>query len=226
MAGEQVERVVHEKQESRPARTADTVLNLLLVVLEAGALTVRYLGSDLSMFQYYTQCSNLLAAISGVVCLAACAGRIDPVRAHRLKFCACATQLMTFVVVVFVLAPMINTTGENGFYRLFLTGVTPVTHLLGPLLTISSYLLFEYDPMPQLRECVLALVPTLTYAVVAYTCNYLLIFEGPYPFLLVWRMPIWQTALWVVVLVLLASALIAALRFAATRMHAHDRSGF
>lgn len=217
---------VHAERRHGTAQHADVVLNLLLVAFEVWALITRYLYSDLSMFQYYTQCSNLLAAISGVVCLAACAGRIDPVRAHRLKFCACATQLMTFVVVVFVLAPMINTTGENGFYRLFLTGVTPVTHLLGPLLTIASYLLFECDPVPQLRECILALVPTLTYAVVAYTCNYLLIFEGPYPFLLVWRMPIWQTALWVVVLILLASALIAALRFAATRMHVHDRSGF
>lgn len=215
---------MHAGRRHGTAQRADAALNLLLVAIEVWALITRYLYSDLSMFQYYTQCSNLLAAISGVVCLAACAGRIDPVCAHRLKFCACATQLMTFVVVVFVLAPMINTTGENGFHRLFLTGVTPVTHLLGPLLTIASYLLFECDPTPQRRECVLALTPTLAYAVVAYTCNYLLVFEGPYPFLLVWRMPIWQTALWFVVLVLLASALIAVLRFAATRMHARDRS--
>lgn len=213
-----MERVLHENQESRPAWTADTVLNLLLVVLEAGALTVRYLGSDLSMFQYYTQCSNLLAAIAGVVCLAAHAGRFDLAWAHRIKFCACATQLMTFVVVVFVLAPMINSTGQNGFAYLFLTGVMPVTHLAGPLLTIASYLLYEREPLPGLRECAYALVPTLAYAVVAYLCNYLRIFEGPYPFLLVWEMTLEQVALWVVVLLAVAAALIGVLWFATTHL--------
>ena len=213
----------HAAQKRRITWSADTVLNLLLVVLEAGALLVRYLNSDLSMFQYYTQCSNLFAAIAGGVCVAANAGLIDLAHAHRLKFCACATQLMTFVVVVFVLAPMINTTGENGYYSLFLTGVTPVTHLLGPLLTIASYLLYEREPLPHLRECALALCPTLTYAVVAYTCNYLRLFEGPYPFLLVWNMPVWQTALWVVVLLAVASALIGLFWLAATKIRTRTR---
>ena len=198
--------------------SADTILNLLLVALEVWALVMRFLNSDLSMFQYYTQCSNLLAAIAGGACLAANAGKCDHARAHVLKFCACATQLMTFVVVTFVLAPMINTTGENGYYRLFLTGVMPVTHLFGPLLTIASYLLYERDPMPGRRECALALLPTLVYAVVAYTCNYLRAFEGPYPFFLVWKMPVWQTVLWFVVLLAVASALIGVLWLVATRL--------
>ncbi len=202
----------------RTAWSADTAVNLLLVALEGCALTMRFIGSDLSMFQYYTQCSNLLAAIAGVACLAANAGKCDPVRAHVLKFCACATQLMTFVVVTFVLVPMVSSTGQNGFVRLFLTGVMPVTHLLGPLLTIASYLLFEREPMPGRRECALALVPTLAYAVVAYVCNYLRIFDGPYPFLQVWKMPIWQTAIWFVVLLAVAAGLIALLWLAATRL--------
>lgn len=211
------------ERKHHPTWSADTILNLLLVVLEVGALLVRYLNSDLSMFQYYTQCSNLFAAIAGGVCVAANAGLVNSAHAHRLKFCACATQLMTFVIVVFVLAPMINTTGENGYYRLFLTGVTPVTHLLGPLLTIASYLLYEREPLPHLRECALALCPTLTYAVVAYTCNYLRLFEGPYPFLLVWNMPIWQTAIWVVVLLAVASALIGLLWLATTKIRTRTR---
>ena len=198
--------------------SADTVLNLLLVALEAWALTTRYLGSDLSMFQYYTQCSNLFAAVAGVVCLAANAGKVDRPHAHTLKFCACATQLMTFVVVVFVLAPMINSTGQNGYAYLFLSGVMPVTHLLGPVLTIASYLLYEREPVPHRRECALALVPTLAYAAMAYTCNYLRIFEGPYPFFLVWNMPLWQTLVWFVVLLAVATALIALLWLAATRL--------
>ncbi len=197
---------------------ADTILNLLLFALEVWALVTRYHNSDLSMFQYYTQCSNLFAAIAGVVCLAANAGKVNAAHAHILKFCACATQLMTFVVVVFVLAPMINSTGKNGFQYLFLTGVMPVTHLLGPLLTIASYLIYEREPQPRFRECVLALIPTLAYALVAYACNYLRIFEGPYPFFQVWDMPFWQTAIWFVVLLAIASALIGLLWLVATRL--------
>ncbi|MBR3225576.1 MAG: hypothetical protein IKF78_09655 [Atopobiaceae bacterium] len=210
-------------QNRRTPWLADTILNVLLVVLETGALIVRFSNSDLSMFQYYTQCSNLLAAIAGVVCLAANAGKVNAAHAHVLKFCACATQLMTFVVVVFVLVPMINSTGQNGFQYLFLTGVMPVTHLLGPALTILSYLLYEREPLPRLRECILALTPTLTYALVAYTCNYFRVFEGPYPFFLVWNMPFWQTSLWFVVLLAAASALIAILWFVTTRLRTHKR---
>ena len=201
--------------------SADTVLNLLLVVLEVWALVTRYLNSDLSMFLYYTQCSNLFAAVAGAVCLAANAGKVNKAHAHVLKFCACATQLMTFVVVVFVLAPMINSTGQSGFHYLFLRGVTPVTHLLGPVLTIASYLLYEREPQPRFRECVLALLPTLAYALVAYTCNYLRVFEGPYPFFLVWNMPPWQTAIWFVALLAMASALVGLLWFVATRLRTH-----
>ena len=221
--------MTHAKEETglhgkpRSAWSADTILNLLLVVLELGALFIRYVGSDLSMFQYYTQCSNLFAAVAGGVCVAANFGKADPKFAHRLKFCACATQLMTFVVVVFVLAPMINSTGENGYYRLFLTEVMPVTHLLGPVLTIVSYMLYERDPAPGLKECVGALVPTLVYAFVAYVCNYLRLFEGPYPFLLVWQMSIGQTVMWIVVLLAVASILIAVLWFVATLLCKRER---
>lgn len=208
---------------ARSKTTADTILNLVLVALEAWALTVRYLGSDLSMFQFYTQWSNLFAAIAGVVCLAVNFGAGSQNGAHRLKFCACATQLMTFVVVTLVLAPMICATGENGYYQLFCKGVMPVTHLVGPALTMASYLLYERDPLPRRRECALALAPTLAYALVAYVCNYLRIFEGPYPFFLVWNMPLWQTAVWFVVLLAVASALIAVLWLATHRLNARMR---
>lgn len=199
--------------------SADTVLNLLLFVLEVGALTIRFLNSDLSMFQYYTQCSNLFAGITGAVCVAANLGKLDQTRAHRLKFCACATQLMTFIVVVFVLMPMVRAGGEDPFQRLFLSGVMPVTHFLGPLLTIVSYYGFESDPAPTPRQAAMALLPTVAYAIVAYTCNYLRIFEGPYPFLLVWEMPVQQTLIWVLVLMAVASLIVSALWLVARLLH-------
>ena len=203
----------------------DVALNALLLALEAWALIVRFLNSDLTMFRYYTQCSNLLAAIAAGVWLAACWGHVDSGLARRLKFCACATQTMTFAVVALVLAPMISAAGGNGYHQMFFTGVMFVTHLAGPVLTVASYLLFEADPVPTRQDAAWALLPTVAYAVVAYACNYLRIFDGPYPFLLVWNMPVWQTALWAVVLVVLAAGLVAALRLAAARLAARRAAG-
>jgi hypothetical protein len=63
-----------------------------------------------------------------------------------------------------------------------------------------------------------ALLPTLLYAIVAYTCNTLRVFEGPYPFFYVWRMPVWQSVLWFLVLLAVAWLLAQLPRLAAARV--------
>ena len=69
------------------------------------------------------------------------------------------------------------------------------------------YIFFEADRDMTLRQSAVGLVFTLVYAAIAYACNYLHLWIGPYPFFQVWDMPLWQTLLWFVALCVLAFAL-------------------
>ena len=46
----------------------------------------------------------------------------------------------------------------------------------------------------------LALIPTIFYAILAITLNIAKVWEGPYPFLLVYRNPLWQTIAYSIVI--------------------------
>lgn len=188
------------------------VSNGVLVMIEAWALGMRFQAAGVGTFMYYTQCSNALAMAAGACTMAQLLrnASISP-GVRRLKFVSCCTQTMTFLVVLLVLTPMLNLAGQDGWKQMFWDGCRMVTHLLGPVLTVASWLLAdgratlcEGDPVPSNAEVRISLVPTLAYGLVAYTCNFLRLWDGPYPFLQVWNQPIWLSILWFVIL--LASA--------------------
>lgn len=189
------------------------VVNALVVVLEIWAI-----GRGISIngmpgnFVFYTQCSNLFGAVACALCMVAevraLHGGTGLGRVLRwLKYAASCCLLMTLVVVVAVLAPMLEAAGQPGFYLMFVEGAKPVTHLVAPLLVVGSYVVFEADRAMTLRQSFVGLVPTLAYTAVAYPCNILRLWDGPYPFLQVWKMPLWASALWFVVLFVLSFAL-------------------
>ncbi|MBO7674150.1 MAG: hypothetical protein J6S63_03995 [Atopobiaceae bacterium] len=200
---------------------AAIIINALVVALEVWAIPV---GISINGFpgnyMYYTQCSNLLGAVACALCLVA------QIRARRggegltrqlrwTKYAASCCLLMTLVVVTFVLAPMIESTGQPGFYLMFAEGAKPVTHLVAPLLVVGSYVAFEADRTMSLRQSLVGLAPTIAYTAVAYPCNILRLWDGPYPFLQVWNMPVWASVLWFVVLLVLSFALCQVPRVAA-----------
>ncbi|MDO4806044.1 MAG: hypothetical protein Q4A07_02225 [Coriobacteriales bacterium] len=204
---------------------AAIIVNALVVVLEAWAI-----GTGISIngmpgnFVFYTQCSNLFGAIACALCLVAevhaLRGGSRPCRPLRwTKYAASCCLLMTFVVVTAVLAPMIESAGRPGFYLMFVDGAKPVTHLIAPLLVTGSYVAFEADRAMTLRQSLIGLVPTLAYTAVAYPCNIARLWDGPYPFLQVWNMPLWASVLWFVVLLALSLALCQVPRIAARAVH-------
>lgn len=195
------------------------LLNALLIALEVWAVKVRYGEVGIGMFRFYTLCSNALAlctAMVTLVCLLSM-GSI-PLPARLLKYVACCTQTITFLVVICVLTPLLNAAGQPGWHLMFMTSGRMVTHLLGPLLTVASWLLCETSlceaqTMPGSWSIFVSLIPTLAYATVAYACNYLRLWDGPYPFLRVWNMPLWKTVTWFVVLLAAAIAIAVGLQF-------------
>ena len=200
--------------------------NGVLVAIEAWALVSRFLVAGVGTFVFYTQCSNALAMIAGACTLVQLVrgARISP-GARRLKFVSCCTQLITFLVVLLVLTPMLNHAGQDGWKQMFWDSGRMVTHLFGPVFTVVSWLLTdglaslcEDDPVPSNADVRISLVPTLAYGLVAYTCNFLRWWDGPYPFLQVWDQPIWLSVLWFVALLAGAWGIARILQFAARRV--------
>lgn len=196
-----------------PARLkAAIAFNALVVVLEIWAVGNGVQQRGLGDFMYYTELSNMFGGIACAVCLG-CeirelrGGAPLPRAAQLAKYAASCCLLMTFFVVVLVLAPAYNAQGYDGYYLMFCVRELPITHFLGPLLVFASYVAFEADRSMTFRQSLVAFLPTLAYAAVAYPCNIARVWEGPYPFFLVWQMPLWQSVAWFFALCVLSIAL-------------------
>lgn len=200
-------------EESRNKLKAAIAVNVLVVAAEAWAMAVGIGRHGLAgNFIFYTECSNLLGAIACAVCAVVEArqlrgGPVCPQILRWLKYAASCTLLMTLFVVVFILTPMLYSIDEPGIYLMFVDGAKPVTHLGAPLVVTASYVVFEADRAMTLRQSLVGFVPTLVYAAVAYPCNIVRVWDGPYPFFEVWTMPAWMSALWFVALFILSFSL-------------------
>ena len=196
-------------------RNCALLLCALTIVSEIWGLGRYFLQVGFSMYVFYTECSNTLALVSAALVLWALVrnGKVGE-RTRFVRYVAACMQTMTFLVVLFVLVPLINAYEGNGFEQMFLTGGRPVTHFVGPVLTVLGWLVVENTPelaegecVPSVQQAWLTLVPTLLYAAVSYLANYLRWWKGPYPFLQVWDMPVWMSVLWFVVLFDLAAGI-------------------
>ena len=188
-------------------------LNAIIVALEAWALGFSMAKNGIiENYVFYTQCSNLMGTIACLACLVAevrqlRGGRLLSSALRRFKFASVCCVAMTFFVVLFVLTPMMENAGMHGWHYMYVDGSKSITHLVGPVLMFFSYVFLEADRAMTLRESCIGLIFTLVYAAVAYICNYLLVWDGPYPFFQVWNMPLWQTILWFFALLALAFAI-------------------
>lgn len=137
--------------------------NLAILALEARTILPLW---DWGTLPFYTQDSNLFAA-------AACAlaavlqlrsllnGKAFPRWARLLKYMAACCLTLTMLVVTLVLAPVYL--GADGYRQLLLEEPALSLHLLCPLLTLASFLLFETEPALPRRAVALAVLPTLVY---------------------------------------------------------------
>ena len=198
---------------SRNKLIAAIVINVLVFMFEIWAIWFGINRNGVAgNFIYYTECSNALGGIVCIICAVAEASELvgGPKcgRAIKwLKYAASCCLLMTLFVVVFVLTPMIYSIGQPGIYRMFIEGAKPITHLGAPLVVTASYVLFEANHSMTLKQSLIGFAPTLAYAAVAYPCNILAIWDGPYPFFQVWNMPVWMSVLWFIALFALAFGL-------------------
>jgi hypothetical protein len=89
----------------------------------------------------------------------------------------------------------------SGYVAMLLMGSMLYMHLICPLLAIFSFVRLEPRDDARGHETLVAIAPTVVYAIVTVTLNLLRVIEGPYPFLRVYEQPVWASVLWLVVMV-------------------------
>ena len=179
-------------------------VNALIVFLEARALKFCWDESGSEIFVYYTQDSNLLLMLcSAFFVIAAAAallsGRSDTgIVPKVLRYMSTCLVSETFFVVLFILSPMFGGWPKGYTYMLF-DGEMLWLHTVCPILAMVSLLLFEDNRPLTFRHTLYAFIPTLVYAAVSITLNILRIWEGPYPFLYVYKQPVYISLIWMLV---------------------------
>jgi len=175
---------------------------------------------------FYTFNSNVLGTVAAgimswylIVCIAKDTEKI-PKWVIMFKYMATSVLTVTFLVVVFVLAPMyrqqFSSLGKSLSALLF-KGNMLYQHFLCPVTAILSTLFVDYPlgedeqllgrrpgPFP---AALIALIPTVIYAAVTILLNILGVLDGPYPFLRVRHQPVYASILWCVLILALAYAI-------------------
>lgn len=160
--------------------------------------------NKIQMLQYYTTLSNLFIAFCCIMHIGYTLGNATnqqvPNWMGRLKFYGVVCMMVTFLVVIFILAPI-----EGRYSRLLTEGPLLYQHTICPLLSFFSFLLWDYKQIEwKFSMTYISLIPTGTYAVCSTIGNVLKIMNGPYPFLKVYKQPIYMSVLWFVLILVLA----------------------
>ena len=188
-------------------RLLSAALNLFIVCVEPIALPMSWSWRHEGIFTFYTEDSNILAAL---VCAMVAVGQLIciftggelPIWLKRLKFMVTSCLTLTFLTVVFVLAPM---WGPGGLYVGLCTSSMLYHHLLNPLAALISFVFLEREPRLPRSAVRWALLPTLVYGSMILVLNVLRIVDGPYPFLQVYNQSVPATILWAVALLAMNS---------------------
>ena len=161
------------KKNERIRLIIGSIINLIIFGLGVFCLClfISYIlrGSKDNRFRYYTNISNVtvgLIALPNAVLLflSAIKGKmIYPKVLSIIKFMGLGMTTLTFLTVLFILAPLSS-------YQLMYRDAKFITHLVLPLLAIISYFFFEEKTLFEWKYSFLGFIPPVIYSIV-YTIN-------------------------------------------------------
>ncbi len=183
--------------------TAAFYANLLLALLGAVGLIISILTMGLQLFSFYTQLSNIFCLCSALLYLFYYKKEDIPQWVKKLRYFGTCTVTVTFLVVVFILAPMFTDILE-GYRHMFFDGANFFYHVSCPILAFISFVFLEKEITISWTDTFRALIPTVLYAFVAILLNVLHVLDGPYPFLRVYNQSILASVFWCVAILLVA----------------------
>ena len=170
------------------------LLNAILFVFGLAGLIISILKmSPGSIFLYYTQDSNIFSMIVSFIYIIYGKKNEKPDYVKNLRFSATVCLTLTFMVVTFVLGPMY---GVKTYLWLYFEGANIFYHLLCPMISIISFVIFENRKRQSIRMVFIAVIPTIVYAICLVILNVIHIVHGPYPFLYVYEQPVFMSIIW------------------------------
>jgi len=177
------------------------LINILIIIFEIIALFLSAKEFGYKLFTYYTQYSNILALISSVLLLIYLFKNRIPKWLKFFRYIVAHLLTMTFLIVAFVLVPMlVYVLGSKGF-MMFTYGSMLYHHLLCPILFFVSFILLEKGCPITKKDPVYVQIPTCIYGITMIILNILQLVDGPYPFFRVLHQPVYITTLWMLFII-------------------------
>ncbi len=174
--------------------------NIAILVLEMIGLFYGIKNRGISLFLYYTQISNIFALVTTALLLVYVIQGKYPAFLSALRYMSATTLAITFIVVLFVLGPMAAIPGGPGFFSMYLGGSLPYHHFFCPILVFLSFVFLEPSPEFSRKNCAIAVIPTVIYAIVLIILNLTRVTVGPYPFLRVYDQPVYVSLIFGIVI--------------------------
>ena len=198
--------------------TLAIIINLAVFILSTVGNYIAYSRNGNNTFYYYTQLSNIFLAVASLIYAFFLFKELKdkdyrmPQFIRIIKYMATSIITVTFFIVMTVLAPMALPDGIDAAIHVIVGGSCLYQHLFSPVLSIASFIFLEGNEKYTVKDNILAIIPTLAYAIILVYINIVKIFDGPYPFLRVHNQPVWASAAWFVVILSIAYVLAFVLR--------------
>ena len=182
-------------------RKISLYLNIILIILEMIGFWFTIKKNGRLGIEYYTEDSNILATITSILFVGYLLFKKKiPYFLKLLKYFSVIGLTITFIVVLFILAPMYN---FNYSFMLFYDELL-FHHLLCPLLAIILFLFIDDLEVYSLKDNLLSLSITILYGTILVILNIVKVVDGPYPFLQINNQSIIMSILWGLIIITLA----------------------
>ena len=169
-------------------------INIAVIILEIIGLRISISERKWKIFAYYTQISNIITLVSSVFFVVSQSSVVT----ITLRYLSSCMLTMTFLITLFVLVPM-----GGGFRKLMLSGNGLYHHTLCPMLSVTSYIIWEQHSSLWILPTVL----TFIYGIVMLIMNGKGLFDGPYHFFRVRNQSKLATVIWILVLIGIIAAI-------------------
>lgn len=186
------------------------LLNLLVVLMEMIGAYHSYHKEGFFSLRYYTVLSNIFALVVAFLYAVHYIRNFQqktvfvPGWLKQMKYIDCICLAVTFVVVLTVLIPM---EGIQSIDHYIFGKANIYHHVFCPIVMIFAFCTLEKERKISKRDNVLAMIPTVIYAIVMMILNLLKILRGPYPFLYVYEQPVYMSVVWCIAILSLTFGL-------------------
>ncbi len=182
------------------------IINLIIIIMEILSFTllVDKIGNNpFNLLAFYTYDSNIFLLLSSILIsinnILILINKKESINKNILliKYMSTGCVTLTFLIVIFVLIPL---EGFESTYIQLISGNKVFLHLLCPILSIISFLIFERNPKLKFKDTFISVIPTFIYAIILIILNLLKVVDGPYPFLKVYDQSVYMSIIWVIVI--------------------------